>query len=57
MGTSSLGRPIWTAASKGMGCHHNLKKVRPKLSHFIRSNETLCLGNLPGETESGVEDA
>ena len=57
MGTSSLGSPIWTAASKGMGCHYNLKKVRPKPSHFIRSNETLCLDNLLGETESGVEDA
>ena len=57
MGISSLGSPIWTAASKGMGCHYNLKKVRPKPSHFIRSNETLCLDNLLGETESGVEDA
>ena len=57
MGTSSLGSPIWTAASKGIGCHYNLKKVRLKPSHFIRSNETLCLNNSLGETESGVEDA
>ena len=55
MGTSSLGSPIWTAASKGMGCHYNLKKVRPKPSHFIRSNETLCLDNLLGRQKVGLK--